>query len=250
MEKKVRRRDRHNRSVVEDRTVIPEGEAWLWWASLAVSSDQLTRLSRLLDARELERARRFRILEAARRFVTARAALRKVLANHTGTPPDEIRFTTGARGKPRLADGGLHFNASDSGDWVVVAVAGEELGVDLEVLRPLHRPAALAERICTERELESVLRLPELERDAALLRLWTCKEAGLKAIGVGLSGGLRNVEIDLDGPGGIPQLVELCGDRRSWQLQTADPRPGILCTVVLPSGSWAHSTRQLDLHDS
>ncbi len=233
---------------MENFGVISKGEISLWWSSLAVTDDQLARFRRLLDPGELERADRLRILNARKRFIAARAALRTVLASHTGTRPEEIRFTMGTRGKPRLADGGPHFNASDSGDWVVVAVAAEELGVDLELLRPLHRPAALAERICTQRELESVLRFPESDRDASLLRLWTCKEAGLKAIGVGLSGGLRNVEIDLVGPGEAPRLIDLCGDRRGWQVLTADPQPGVLCTVVLPRGSWTSEMRQLELH--
>jgi 4'-phosphopantetheinyl transferase len=231
-----------------DHGVTPAEDVQLWWASLAVRDGELARLRCLLDRSELARADRLRVPDARRRFIAARATLRMVLALHTGIRPEHIRFTLGTRGKPRLADGVLHFNTSDSGDWVVVAVAAEELGVDLEVLRPLHHPTALAERICTEQELESVLQFPEEQRDAALLRLWTCKEAGLKAIGVGLSGGLRSVEIDLWGPGGSPRLIHLCGDSRRWQLQTADPQPEVLCTVVLPRGSRTPAMRQLEHH--
>jgi 4'-phosphopantetheinyl transferase len=213
---------------------IPPGEVHVWCWSLAVNDDELARALSLLDERELERAERLRVPAVRRRFIAARAALRSVLGECTGTDPAAVSFAYGERGKPRLADGGPHFNASDSGDWAVVALADAELGIDLEVVRELRNADSLARRICTDRELERFERLPESERDAALLRLWTCKEAGLKAVGLGLSGGLRNVELEL-GADRSARLRRLCGEVDGWALLAVDLGPELECSVIVRS---------------
>lgn len=213
---------------------IPAGEVHVWCWSLAVDDDELARALSLLDERERARAERLRVPAVRRRFIAARAALRSVLGECTGTDPAAVSFAYGAHGKPRLADGGPHFNASDSGDWAVVALADAELGVDVEVVRELRNADGLARRICTGRELERFERLPEPERDAALLRLWTCKEAGLKALGVGLAGGARNVEVEL-GAAGRARLKALCGEVDGWALLAVDLGPGLECSLVVRS---------------
>jgi 4'-phosphopantetheinyl transferase len=221
---------------------IPSGEVHVWWASLAVSDTEVARLRSLLDGRELERANRFRVARARRRFIAARAALRSILGAATGTEPGSLVFAYGERGKPRLAHGGPCFNASDSGDFVAVALAAAEVGIDVEVRRPLPRHERFARRICTERELAALGRVPESGRDAALLRLWTCKEAALKANGVGLSGGVRNVEVEL-GLDGAPHLRSFCGDAERWQLLWVDLGTRLVCSVVVRGRGFSASPR-------
>lgn len=228
------------------RTLTTDRDVELWWASLAVPEDELIRLQALLAPFEVRRAQRFRVAAAARRFIAARAALRLVLARVTGTAPVELEFRFGEHGKPRLADDGPCFNASDSGDVVVVAVTSTEVGVDIELPRPLSRRERLARRICTERELETLRRSPEKTRDNLLLRMWTCKEAALKAIGTGLSGGVRNVEVDIP-PLGAPRLTRLPHESGDWSLLFADVDHEALCTVVVRGTSRRTVNRELRL---
>ena len=216
---------------------IPPGEIHLWWARVSETEPHLDKLRRTLSSDELERAARFRVEGAARRFVVARAVLRSVLGRATGVDPADVIFAYGEHGKPRLAATDLSFNASDTGDFVVVALASAELGVDIEVLRPLVRQERLARRICTERELEAFLAIPEAQRDAALLRLWTCKEAALKAVGTGLSGGVKNVEVDLQG-GQSPRLRQLCSEVDGWTLLPVTLNPELVCSVVIRGDGW------------
>ena len=214
-------------------SLIPVGEVHLWWARVSDAEPHLDRLRPMLNSEELERAARFRVEGAARRFVVARAVLRSLLGLATEVDPAEVVFAYGEHGKPRLAAGGPSFNASDSGDFVAVGLASAELGIDVEVVRPLARRERLALRICTERELEAFETIPEAERDAAFLRLWTCKEAALKAVGTGLSGGVRNIEIDLRPPDGPPRLHRLCSEVDSWTLLPVALNPELVCSVVI-----------------
>lgn len=226
---------------------IPPGEVQLWWASLDVDESEIDRLRRLLTPDEVRRAERFRVIDARRRFVAARAALRMVLSRATGTAPGSLTFRYGEHGKPRLEGSGPHFNASDSGDFVVVALASEEIGVDIEVLRPLARMDRLARRICTDRELEEWSSLPESDSNAALLRLWTYKEAALKAIGTGLPGGVRNVEVSSP-PAGPPRLVRLLNESNGWELLSLELAPKLLCSVVVRGVGSRSVCRPFSLH--
>ena len=216
---------------------LPDGEVQLWWASLDVSDPEVDRLRGMLDEEELRRADRFRVSAAARRFIGARAALRMILGRATGAEPAEVEFVFGDHGKPRLPGAGLHFNASDSGDSVVIALATAEVGVDIEIVRVVRRLDRLARRVCTDHELEMLARSPDEERDALLLQLWTCKEAALKAVGIGLSGGARNVELDIP-ENGPPRLARLLDEVDHWSLLYPDPLPDLLCSVVVRGKGW------------
>ena len=121
--------------------------------------------------------------------------------------------------------------------------SAEKVGIDVEVVRPMTRAERLARRVCTDREIESLEGISEADRDTALLRLWTCKEAGLKAIGTGLRGGMRNVEVDLK-PGGTMRLRQLCGELEGWTLLTVDIKPHLLCTIVIRGEGWQIVTRR------
>lgn len=82
-------------------------------------------------------------------------------------------------GKPYLENyPRIHFSLSHSGSWAVCAVGDAPLGVDVELPRCTMD---IAKRFFRPEEL------PKTENKDHLLRLWTAKEAFLKAIGTGLT---------------------------------------------------------------
>jgi 4'-phosphopantetheinyl transferase len=156
----------------------------------------------LLDEPERERAARFLRPEPRRRFTLARAGLRRLMGAALGEDPRSLRFAEEQHGRPHLAgphDGALEFNLAHSGELALIAFApAGPLGVDLEAERPIERLEALAEEVLGAAELDAWRALAPGERAAAFLVAWTRKEAVLKATGLGLSGGLR--ELDVRGP--------------------------------------------------
>lgn len=83
-------------------------------------------------------------------------------------------------GRPILAGrSDAWFSLSHSGRYVLCAVSGKSVGADVQELRDVRM--SIARRFHPEERawLDS---LPEEERNAALFRLWTRKEAWVKAV--------------------------------------------------------------------
>lgn len=215
-----------------NKRAVNRGVVKLWWASVRESTTWIEEHEGLLDDEERDRAERFRVGAARRRFVIGRVMLRRVLSGFTGVEPERLCFAFSAYGKPRLVDGELCFNLAHSGDAVVLAVAEDEVGVDVEELRPLSTADRLARRICTPRELAELLALGAGVRSKAVLRLWTAKEAVLKALGSGIRGSMRSIEVSLDANGEL-RLLSLQGEPTSWTLLAAPPPDGMVAAVAV-----------------
>ncbi len=74
-----------------------------------------------------------------------------------------------------------------------VDTPGVRVGIDLEVVE--SRSAIFTEDYFTTQEVQYVTSLRETERDAGITRIWSAKEAVLKALGVGLRVDTRSVSI-------------------------------------------------------
>lgn len=138
---------------------------------------------------ELIRAERFRFRNDALHWIACRAALRQILGDAIQRPPREVPLVLSSYGKPALAPPyeSIHFNLSHCSDLAVVAVGVDgPVGIDLE---KSDRAMDLLECESTFCHPEEIQHLPNEStlRARQLLRIWTAKEAVLKALGTGLS---------------------------------------------------------------
>lgn len=153
----------------------------------------------LLDGCERDRADRFVHDRDRHRFITAHAGLRLALAAETGQPPRTIKFTTTPRGKPQLERHVLSFNLSHSGTIALVATCrGSAVGVDVETAGRLRDLDGLAGMVMTPDEQARFASLPQDQCQLVFMRLWTRKEALLKADGRGLMYDPRKVNVGID----------------------------------------------------
>ena len=138
---------------------------------------------------EEEVAARVRFEKDARHWRACRAALRQILGEALGIAPVELALVNGEFGKPALEapHHRLHFNLSHCEDLALVALSLDgPVGVDIE---PAGRAASLLGCEATFCHADEIAELPgeEGRRAAALLEIWTRKEALLKALGTGMS---------------------------------------------------------------
>ena len=174
----------------------------------------------------------------------AHALLGRLLAHYGGLDQAPVIARTG-RGKPYApALAGIDFNLSHARDHALIAVArGQSVGVDLERVDRKLDAHDLARRFFARREAEAVDALPEPERAIAFLRLWTCKEAVLKALGAGISFGLDRVAFDLDAGGNplaIADVAAEAGEAEHWQVSLLEPTTGFLGALA-----WHGAPRQI-----
>jgi 4'-phosphopantetheinyl transferase len=122
-----------------------------------------------------------------------------MLCKAAGGAPQDWTFTAEPCGKPFVAGGqGPHFNLSHCDGLVACALSSDvPLGVDVE---PVDRRAPLdvAEYYFAPDERAWLFGLPEAERPRGFFRLWTMKEALIKATGKGVSQGLHAFAISFD----------------------------------------------------
>lgn len=194
----------------------------------------LERLRAWLTPEERERAARYRFDADRRRFAWTRGILRALLASYVDCLPDQIHFGTAFKGKLHLsashhpAHGGLRFNVSHSHEWALIALARDrEVGVDVEHHRPLHHDLFdIAARFFAPAEVGALRALAPAEQEPAFFRIWSRKEAYIKATGEGVSAGLDTFEVSI----GIHPAVSLRvlgrpADAARWMMRSLDVGP-------------------------
>ena len=176
------------------------GEGRVWRLSLDRDASEFARLHAFLSDDERERAARFHFERDRNRFAAGRGQLREVLGELLEIPPSAVRFTYGPQGKPALAhETDLRFNLSHSQDLALLAVTqNQEVGVDLEFIRPDLDPLEVAPSVFSPDECAVLESLPEEERIPAFYGYWTRKEAFIKALGIGFTRDTREFTVTLE----------------------------------------------------
>lgn len=185
-------------------------------AVLAAATAQ--RFSGWLSPDEQERWQRFRLEGDRQRFLLARALVRSVLAAYVQQLPQALQFARNRYGKPELvqvdADPAQHlkFNISHTQGLLVLAVTlADEIGVDVESTTREAEMLALAERYFAASEVSMLRAAAPLQLRELFFRLWTLKEAYVKARGLGLQLGLDSFAFGFD-PALQPALLQATGD--------------------------------------
>ncbi|HBW57881.1 MAG TPA: 4-phosphopantetheinyl transferase, partial [Oscillatoriales bacterium UBA8482] len=168
----------------------------LWQTNLTASPESLEFYQSILADHELKRARRFKFERDQQAFIIARGILRIILSHYLNLSPEQIKFQYSSKGKPSLDQdpSPLYFNLSHAYGKAIYAIATEEnIGIDIEYIREI-KVISLAKRFFCDSEYRWLNSLDSEAQYPAFFQLWTCKEAYLKATGVGLVG-LQEIEI-------------------------------------------------------
>ena len=186
---------------------------------------------------EKARAARFKVEKARAQFIITRAVLRQLLANYLGIAPRALAFTAGPRGKPALSSDWrqkrIEFNVSHAADYALLALGlGNRLGVDIESVKRQVDYRALANRFFSAAEQAAFNKLPAGAACAAFYRVWSRKEAFLKATGQGLADGLSGFSVPL-GETSVQTRIRGTTDTGSdWFIYNVIAPPGYQTALV------------------
>lgn len=155
----------------------------------------------ILTPEETERYGRFAFEKDRRQFLLTRALERDVLSRYLGVDPAALVFTRNEYGKPALAEPigyPITYSLSHTKGLSVCAVAFEQMiGVDVESLQRTLGHQDIAKRFFATSEAAFLESVDKAQKRTEFFRLWTLKEAFIKARGLGLSIPLNSFEIQV-----------------------------------------------------
>lgn len=181
----------------------------------------------------------FRDLSAFQQRATRRFYLRLLLGAYLGLPGKDVHIVRRVKGRPELdlaqSKGELDFSVARSNSRYLVGISGGAIvGVDLELAsRRSGKPLALATRYFSKEETAALSMLDEEQLHRAFMYTWSCKEAIVKASGVGIANQLCRFTVDTD-PGNPPSVLDMPDDdHTAWKLAIAEPASGAIAAIAV-----------------
>ncbi|MFE6839551.1 4'-phosphopantetheinyl transferase family protein [Streptomyces sp. NPDC057705] len=159
------------------------------------------------------------------RFAVSRFVVGHCAAAALNVPVDGLELGYGPGGQPLVRGAGedLEVSLAHTGELIVVGVSRTgPIGVDVQAADRDVSCDVPAGQLCTVAEGAALAALPEGERRARLLRLWTLKEAYARALGHGLRRCSSTVGFGHDDRGRVvlAGAVQEGGAAGDWSLTT------------------------------
>lgn len=185
---------------VEQLSLTPH-ETHVWWLQLEQPFD-IPSYQANLAKDELARAERFHFAADKLCYILSRGTLRYLLAHYLLVNPDSLVLEYNQYGKPAVCMqqnfSNLQFNYSHSAQMACFAFTrNNAVGIDIEYHKESVDYLGIAKRYFAKAELDQLVDQSPLEQKKIFYKLWTCKEAVIKAVGKGLFLGLDKFSVDL-----------------------------------------------------
>ena len=152
------------------------------------SSEAISSFQKLLSTQELEKASKFRFQQDRHSYIITHAMLRTILGRYLDLEPVKIEFVSNDYQKPSLCEKykKIHFNLSHSTGLTALAFSTKsEIGVDVEKIDQEFDFDLIAKTHFSAAENRYLLAKQPNTREM-FYKLWTRKEAFLKAVGTGI----------------------------------------------------------------
>ena len=134
-----------------------------------------------------EEAAKFESLKGVQRrkeYLTSRALMRMALSRNYQLDPAHWQFTQAKNAPPKLLNPvqqALFISLSHSGDHVLLAISEQAVGIDIEHTGRRDKALGIAKKVFTAEQQQALDALPEAQRLRLFYRLWSEKEALVKA---------------------------------------------------------------------
>ena len=225
--------------IIADRPELIPGTIHVWYACVDCSLIEIKEFSAVLSAEETARAQRFRSAQDRDRHIVQHGLLRSLLAGYLGCAARQVHIRTSAHGKPCIegkdAEGSLQFSLSHSGAYAAFAFNRcDSIGVDIEEVREIPEMEEIVAQHFTPREKAEMLACPIDWKLKTFYRLWTRKEAVLKAQGEGLLKAIDCVDVATgEDPGHWKVFIEEGSAVEEYSVTDIEGPPGFAAAVAV-----------------
>lgn len=206
----------------------------VWHGDILPEEPEQQDYSLFLNRDEKQKAASFSRFEFQKKYIKTRGLLRKVLSDYINEPPQKLVIKTGLYGKPFLADQGLFFNLSHTGNKFVIAVSNcSEIGIDLEQHKSRASLPGLVEKCFSEQEKAYWITLSKEQKTSMFYRFWVRKEAFVKAVGRGIALGLDQCVVNPYEQNCFLSIPMEYGLVEDWNIVDVTVNEADFCAVVL-----------------
>ncbi|MGC1390854.1 MAG: 4'-phosphopantetheinyl transferase superfamily protein [Bacteroidales bacterium] len=229
--------------------VLENHQVHIWEANLKTVSFYSNEITQTLSGDELERANKFKFTQDREHFILRRQILRQILSKYCGCQPGELIFGYNSYKKPFIRSAvfkEIKFNMSFSDDLMIVGLCRQkEIGVDIERIQEIHDSEKIAGENFSLPELKYLH--GNIEKTVAFLKIWTRKEAFIKAKGKGIYYPLNSFCTEVNSSGCYDRLVIFNHPRESklWRTAELNTFPGYIASMAIKSDNFNISYFQL-----
>jgi 4'-phosphopantetheinyl transferase len=210
----------------------------IWCLPLDLPQQEQERCLSLLAPDEKTRAEKFYFEKARDHFIAGRGLLRTLLGGYLKMEPAHLQLGYEPQGKPvlqgNLQNLPIQFNISHSEGLGVFALSlDHRVGVDIECVRPMADLDDLAQHFFTAKESALISSLSGNRKQELFYKIWTCKEAYLKAVGAGLFIPLDQIEVKFEADGSVCLISHDGMEMNDWQSHLFSPQVNYQCAVCV-----------------
>lgn len=215
-------------------TNLSTGGIQIW--SAAFDAEDSSCFISFLSEGEKDCAARLRSNTAACQKIISRGILRLLLSNYTGLNPKELAFENKQFGKPLLCNpmnSGICFNLTHSGNLLLIAIGKEKsVGIDVEKIEEKIDYKKISPMVFSFDEQLTLSHSMDPIHD--FYRLWTAKEAILKASGRGFSYPANQFSVVMyNGTPKLSFIPEEITDDYSCSLSSFSPANGYTAAIAI-----------------
>ncbi len=177
----------------------------LWRISISQVKEKIKSLLQYLTPEEMLKFSKLKKEGDRLRYLVGKSYLKILLSRYLKCNPMDISFKEGLNKKPMLNESHkINFNLSHSKNWVVFGLCEEELGVDIEFIDSNFDFIPIINNWFSTPETHYIENAYSPRHE--FFKLWTRKEALLKATSVGMTQNLNAINC-LDGTQYVPYEV-------------------------------------------
>jgi 4'-phosphopantetheinyl transferase len=229
--------------------VIEDYQVHIWQTNLKTLSIYSKDILNTLSPDEIKRADNLRFTRDREHFIVRRYLLRLILSKYCNCQPREIMFRYNSFKKPFICIPEfkeIKFNMSYSNDLMLVGLSRQkDIGIDIEKVREMRDLENIAVENFSLQELK--YRDSKLDKTNTFFKIWTRKEAFIKAKGKGIYQPLKSFCIDINSSGSYEHLVIFNHpfESKRWRTSELNTSDSYIASMAIKSDRFKISYFQL-----
>lgn len=225
--------------------IINNNEVHIWNYLLDVTNPDVDFFYSLLNEEEKKGIDKIKLQGVRNRRIISKAIVKDIISKYLGINISQIKFLYNRFGKPVLPEeinlSGLRFNISHSnGLGIIALIKKNQIGVDIEEIVELEDINDIIHTCFSKNEQYLFNDLELSEKTNLFYKIWTGKEAFIKAIGQGFSFPLQNISFGLDDDNKIiiNEIADAQENLNNWKAYNFSSRENYTSTVVVNLNSF------------